>query len=287
MGFIRGSLLVIVSVVLFLLFIIGNLFLTFSFSLDYDNVRLEFVSVTQDIIEDMDLPDVVEEQLELMESHCQDNSEFVFSEGGNTFVIPCDVISQGSEAIISSGVDSLVEEVYYKEYDCDFWDCFEKTGSPSFLVSEKARVYWNTKFYMSLLIAIVLIALMFFLIEKKTSLPFIVGSLLVVSSLPFMKLDSLIGILVNPTLAMTGFSDMPINLFDILSVFFSKAYNVFWIMFITGITILLAGVILKLFKVGFKISEFFSKKNINEKGDKSKGVLKKEKNPKNLKEKSK
>ena len=112
MGFIRGSLLVIVSVVLFLLFIIGNLFLTFSFSLDYDNVRLEFVSVTQDIIEDMDLPDVVEEQLELMESHCQDNSEFVFSEGGNTFVIPCDVISQGSEAIISSGVDSLVEEVY-------------------------------------------------------------------------------------------------------------------------------------------------------------------------------
>ena len=287
MGFIRGSLLVIVSVVLFLLFIAGNLFLTFSLSLDYDNVRLELASVTQDIIEDMDLPDLVGDQLKLMESHCQDNLEFIFSGGGNTFVIPCEVISQGPEAILSSGIDNLVEDTYYQDYDCDFWDCFEKTGSPSFLVSEKARVYCNTKFYISLLIAIVLIALMFFLIEKKTSLPFIVGSLLMVSSLPFMKLDSLIGFFVNPSLAMAGFSDIPINLFDILSVFFSKAYNVFWIMFIAGIIILLVGVTLQLCKVGFKISEFFSKKNIKEKGDKSKEVLKKEKNPKNLKTKSK
>lgn len=284
MSFIRGGLLVTVSVVLFLLFFLGNIFLTLSFSLGYDNVHLEFVSVTQDIVDEIDLPGVVEEKLASMESHCQNNSEFVFSEGGNTFVIPCDVISQGSDAIIASGVESIVKDAYYEDYDCGFWDCFEKTGSPSFLVSEKARTYWNTKFYISLLIAVVLVVLMFFLIEKKTSLPFVVGSLLVVSSLPFMKLDSLIGILINPTLAMAGFSDMPSNLFSIFSVFFSKAHSVFLIMFIIGAAILLGGVILKLFKIGFKISALFSKKSVKEKSNKTGGTSK---NPKDLKSKSK
>jgi hypothetical protein len=284
MGFIRGSLVVIVSVVLFLLLLIGNIFLTLSLSLNYDNVHSEFISTTQDIVDEMDLPSIIDEKLELMELHCQTNLEFVFSEGGNTFVIPCDVVPKGSEAIISAGIESLVKEGYYQDYDCDFWNCLEKTGSPLFLVSEKARIYWNTKFYISLLVVIALIVSMFFLVEKKTSFPFIIGSLFVISSLPFMKLNNLIGVLANPISAMVGFPDMPIDFLSIFSIFFSKANTVFLIMFILGISIVLVGVILKLFKIGFKISAFFSKRNGKEKVAKIKETPK---DSKKSKEKSK
>lgn len=284
MGFIKSGLLVIVSTILFLLLFIGGIFLTFSLSLNYDSVHLEFISVTQDLVDEINLPEVIDEKLESMESHCQNNSEFIFSEEGNTFVIPCEVIPQGPEAIIESGVESVLKDNYYKDYDCDFWDCFEKTGSPSFLVSEKARVYWNMKFYLSLLIVVILVVLMFFLIEKKTSLPLLVGSLLIISSLPFMKLNSFVGILINPALAMAGFSNMPVNLFNIFSIFFSKAHTVFLIMFLIGVGVLIVGVILKLFKIGFKISEFFSKRKGKEKVSKTKETSK---SSKDLKSKSK
>ena len=52
MGVIRGGLLVIVSVLLFVSLLAGNLFLTMSWSLDYDNVKTELVSVVKELVEE-------------------------------------------------------------------------------------------------------------------------------------------------------------------------------------------------------------------------------------------
>jgi len=267
MGFIRGSLLVIVGTLFFLSIFVGNMFLTLSLSLDYDNVGPELITETKELLEtQLDLDSVIGEQLVPMELYCQNHSEFVFNEMGNTFVIPCEIMSQGFEVIVDYAIRSIVNQVYYTEYDCEFWDCLEKTGSPSVLISEKAKNYWNAKFYLLLTISAGLAVLMLLLIQKKTSLPLVIGSLLIISSLPFMKLDSLIGRLINPVFSIMGVSDiLPSSFLDIFSIFFSKSYRVFLIMFISGIVLLIIGILFKIFKIGFKISNFLSKKNVPDK----------------------
>ena len=72
MGFIRGGLFVIASVLLSLFFLFGNVFLTLGLSLDYDNVQPELVSVVKDITEDeISLEQKIEEKFESMELYCQ------------------------------------------------------------------------------------------------------------------------------------------------------------------------------------------------------------------------
>ena len=93
MGLIRGGLLTIVSAILFLSFFAGNAFLTLTWSLEYDTIQPELTSVIKDTIgSKMNLDEVMNENFEAMQLYCQNNSEFVFSEGGYTFEIPCDVV---------------------------------------------------------------------------------------------------------------------------------------------------------------------------------------------------
>lgn len=252
MGVIKSFLLVVASVLLFVSLLAGNLFLTLSWSLEYENVEAQFSSSMKDlVVGEIDLDDIMSNQIPFMESHCQNNSEFVFNDPttGHTFQVPCDVITQGPDAIVEYGSKSFIEEIYYQEYDCGFWDCFEKSEYPLFLLSQKAKNYWDGKVYLMLLVSLLLVGSMFFLVDKKTSLLIIPGSLLIVSSLPFMKLDGLISF----------FSGKPF--IDFLAVFFTESYSVFLISLIAGIVLLAAGILFKIFGIGFKISNFFSKKN--------------------------
>ncbi|GAH24720.1 unnamed protein product, partial [marine sediment metagenome] len=219
------------------------------------------------------LSDEINKNLEIMEEYCQNNSDYVFNYEGNTLVIPCSVISQGSEAIIEAGVANIVDDFYYAEYNCGFWDCFEKTGSSFFLISEKAKNYWNNKFYFALIAFVILIVLMFFLVEKKTNLPLIVGSLLIISSLPFMKLNNFVGTFINPLLSAAGIpGDISSSFLSIFSIFFTKAHTVFLITLISGLVILSIGILLKIFGIGFKISNLFSKKDKKISKDKVKNI---------------
>lgn len=252
MGMIRGGLFVIASFALFLSFFAGNVFLTLDWSLEYDTLRPELTSIIKDIAaeSEINLDEVMEENFVIMESYCQNNSEYVFSKQEYIFVIPCDIVSQGSEAVIEQGINNLLKEFYYKEYDCGFWECVKQSdaGQPFVLVSEKARDYWNNKFYLALVVSLILIILMFFLIETKHSLFTVVGCLLIISSLPFMKLNWLLSFI----------SDA--SFLQFFTIFFIKAYNVFLISFIIGLALLGVGIGLKFFNIGFKISDFFSKK---------------------------
>ena len=265
MGVIRSGLFVILSVLLFLAFLVGNLFLTLNLSLDYENVKPELVSVVNQAVEkEINLIGDVDKNFELMTSYCQNNSEFVFNQDEYVFVLPCEVVSQGYNAVLNYTIDSFAESVYYGAYDCSFLDCIKTTETSFFFVSKQAKDYWRNKFYLLLTVSLILIAGMFFVIEKKHNLPIVVGSLLAVSSLPFMKLPWLLSFM----------SDS--NFLQFFTIFFSKSYTVFLIAFLLGLLTLATGIILKFFHIGFKINNFFSRFSKGSKDNKkiSKGEVK-------------
>ncbi len=244
MGFIRGSLLIIISVLLFIILLLAGIFLTLSWSLKYENVQEELVSVAKeltdnkfDLIEEgFDLTEEMDEAQRFMEEHCQNETSYVFSGGGYTFVVPCDILEDIPEtpgALIEQGIETIVEEVYYGEYDCGFLDCFGKTELPLFLVSEKAKNYWQEKFYFTLIAFAVLVVLIFFLVEHKQNTPIVVGPILMLSSLPLLKLEKVIGGLVGDI--GTSF----------VSIFIGKSGSVFLIMFILGLVVLGTGIALR------------------------------------------
>lgn len=255
MGVIKSGLLVIACFLLLIVFLAGNLFLTVNLSLNHDNVKTGLNSVIKELIKENEVLDM-ENSIEVMQLYCQNNQEYVFSQEGKTFVIPCDVVSQGSESVFDNVINGLVDEYYYKTYECGFFDCFESGEPPFFLVSEQTKNTMKVWFYYCLIIAILLVALMFFLIENKINLFILTGVIVIVSSLPFLKLESFISF----------FSS---NLFGVLSLFFSKSYNVFIIFFIIGLILLILGIMMRFFHFGLKLSDLFNK--IFNRGESSSG----------------
>ena len=274
MGFIRGGLLVIVSVLLFLVFLIANSLLTATLTLDYENVKPELVNIAQDLIEQQagqQVDEALSEYQDEFEEYCQSNEEFVFNEAGYDFVLSCDnLVNASLDNFVEKSVGSVVEKMYYKEYDCEFWDCL-KQGDPLFLVSEKAHVYWKTKFLQSLLVIGVLLVLVFFLVSKKANTLILAGSLLIGSSIPFLGLQKLSEFLMTK------------DILDFLGIIFSKANIVFWISFIVGFVLLAAGIGLRIFGISLNISEKLSqKKQENSQDKKEKPSGKKSEKPKQV-----
>lgn len=252
MGFFRSTGLIVVCVLFFVFLVAGNSLLTLSLSLNYENVRPQVVSVGKDLINQhsgINLTEKVQENYAIMQKYCEDNSEYVFSYNGYTAVIPCEDVEQGADKIIEESLESIVYEIYYKDYGCGFWDCFSQDENeiPLFLVSEKAQDYWQGKFYLALLISVALLVAMFFLIESKQNFFVISGSLIIVSALPFAKLNSLI---------ISG-NELTSHL---LNIFISEAGTVFIGGFILGIIILGVGIAWHFLNLGNFISDKIKKK---------------------------
>ncbi len=247
MGAIRGGLFVIASVLLFVMLLAGGAVMTLSTSLEYSNIHEEIApAVTEIINEQINLPEQIEDGLPRMEEYCENNSEFVFSEQGYTVDLPCEVIAQGKDAIVEEAIDDAIDSVYYKDYGCVFWDCFGKTETPFFLVSEIAQNYWANKFYLAILISLALFVGMFFLAEKKSNSFIVGGILMVVASLPFVKIDSVL---------LWFFVDE--NYLNIFSALFGGATTVFVSMLIFGIILLGVGILMKMFGFGFWLNKKF------------------------------
>lgn len=85
-------------------------------------------------------------------------------------------------------MNQIAEDIYYRNYNCNFWDCFSKEPL-FFLFSEKAQNYWMINFYISLAILICLAVIAFFLVEKKSNLFLVLGIFLIVLSFPFWNLN--------------------------------------------------------------------------------------------------
>jgi len=248
MGFIRGVIVVILSFLLLITLLAMNLSLTFNFSLQYENVK-EVVGpeIQKAVNEEMNINQEVNERLPELQLYCQTNDEFVFSEQGYTFVIPCELAYEGVDVIINESIDSVIESTYYKEYDCGFWNCLKEEGLPFFLVSEKAKDYWKGNFVLALIVSVILVLLIFFLVSGKHNAFIISGFLLLLASLPF-KNFGLFSFFTNDSL-----------LLSLVNIFFSKAKEVFAISVIAGIILIVFGILIKLFMIGFKISKWFEK----------------------------
>jgi hypothetical protein len=252
MGVIRGGLFIIISVLFFASLLTAGILWTVSLSLDYNIIKPELSSVVENLMSDnSNISQTVEEKLPAIGEHCEnnsENSEFIFSHEDYVISIPCEAFNQGESALINETISDIVDDVYYKKYDCGFIHCFkEKMDQPFFLVSKMAKDYWANKLYIMLTISLILLILMFLLIENKINLAFVAGSLLIIASLFFTKLSWIF-----------SFTSQKIFL-QLISVFFTQSSAIFWRFFITGILVLSAGILIKFLGIGFKISEFIQK----------------------------
>ena len=286
MGFFRGALLFLVNV-LFILFLLALYsFATLSSSLEYQNVQEEisplvenFTNMGIDSIlgdgsilggevstflgEDFNLSQEIEENLDEIEAFCLNNSgAYDLGEFGYELNIPCENIPEDPVLLVQEKVDIMVnetvhdfvEEIYYEDYPCEFWDCFGQQDIPFFLVSEKAQQYWQQKFYISLVVCIVFAFLIFLLVEKKINYPILLGSLILFPAIPFLKLISLLSFLDS-------------FIVKILSIFVSKSYQVFWTGFIVGLVLIIFGILLYTVLAGTKIANWFQERSSKKKED--------------------
>ncbi len=262
MGVIKGFFVVILSVLLFLSLLSVGIFGTLNSSLKLENVKPHASNLILDMVGEENDLSAIDENSEEIEIYCQNNSDFIFNSEGETLVIPCETASKGSDAIIEYTLNSKIEEYYYKEYSCKFWKCFKQEQNPLFLISEHSKNFWKSKYYTSLLISILLVTGLFFLYSRKNNLPIIAGAILLVVSLIVSGLDSIgtaiIKAVMNPVSSASNALTKD-SISNIVSVFFSSANSVFLTMFIISLILIAGGILLKVFKIGFKINKVVEK----------------------------
>jgi hypothetical protein len=215
-----------------------------SMSLEYDVVKEKLIDSSDEFVREAGVYDNLVQTFPIIERHCLENSFFDFDSGYGIFNVPCEVVPNGVDAVFYYTLGEFVMNSYYDDYNCSFLQCWEETKSPNFLISEKTKNYSSAKVYFLILASLVLTGLMFFLIEKRSNLPFIVGGLLIVISLIFMKLDSVLYLIEDKMIV--GF----------VSVFLTKTYSVFVRLMSIGVGIFTVGIILKFFGIGFNIHRF-------------------------------
>jgi hypothetical protein len=277
MGFFKGLGVVLLSVLLFLSLLAGGVCLTLGMSLSYENVQPTVVSISSNLIsQNIDVNSLVEEASPLFQEYCKTNTEYVFSEGGQTFVIPCSIVNQGNEAIVNyllnDSLTNIVDDYYYKPYDCKLVECMKK-GEITALISQQARDYWMSKFYMFLIMSIVFMALLFLLMEKKSNWFFLIGALFFVDSLIISKLNTIgtwIAKVLLTSIKEIFSGEIPKEVISqVVSLFFVEAKIVFYIMIGIGILFLVIGIIFVLFKIGMKVTYIIEKVKDEDAKDKS------------------
>ena len=266
MGILKGTIITILSFILLISLFLMSISLTMSWSLEYDTIKPNLkVAVKDTLGQEINLTSYINQGMPIMQAHCENNSEFVFNQEGYTFVLQCEKIRQGPEAIIDHSLDSLIEEAYYQEYDCKFFECLKETDTSLVLVSEKAREYWKSNFYIFLFISLALSTLIFIISNNKATTFLITGGLLIISSLPLLKIKWFL--LKLP---------IPKEFENIILAFFTKSTNVFWILTIIGLLLFLFGISLHFFGLGQKLANWFSKNKENVSKDEVKNIVKEE-----------
>ena len=266
MGFFRGGAVLLLGILLFFSFLIMNSFFILQSSLSYENVKTGLYPLVKDmsmsgagefipkeIVGEFNLTDAAKDASKALENYCRNNNNthYVFEYEGYSVDVPCESANiSNPEALINETYEDVLYGIYYKEYDCKFWDCFSKTELPFFLVSQKAKDYWKNKFYISLIVSLVLIALILLFVEQKINTFVVVGTLLALSAFPLLKLKDLL-------YALAGDFSVLIN------IFLSTTRGVFLFSLILGMIFIGAGIGLRLWKPEL-MKKKFSKKDVEE-----------------------
>lgn len=245
MGMIRSGVAVFLSSLLFISIFLGNVFLTMSWSLEYENVEPVVGNFAGEIVEDLGFMKILDDNYDMMLVYCDTSDFFHFSYEGGFVDIPCNEVEKGSDAISTYVVSEFIDDVYYKDYNCSFFKCIKEEGQPYVLISEKAKDYWSSKFRLTLVISVIILVLMFLFFSSKHSVLIVAGILSVISAIPFRKVNWLVGLLPSGNFA------------DLLQAFFTKSYNVFMLMLIIGGSLLFLGLMFEFLGWGIGISKFF------------------------------
>lgn len=257
MNFLRGSLLVFISIILLISFLVLGIFATLNYSLKYENVKPQINSFIKEIVEKEINKTIIDEQVKILQTHCKTNSDYSFSDEATnyTFVIPCETISKGTDEIINVEADTLIERYYYKKYECGFLKCFKEQKIPLFIISQHAKDFWKKQFYAFLIVSILLVILIFLLMENKNNFPILTGSLLIAGFLPLFALSGI------SKFAVSSLSlGIPFDLSSIALVFFSKANSVFLTGLIIGAILIGIGILFKALEIGIEVEEWFEGK---------------------------
>ena len=243
MGLIRGGLIFVVSSLIMFSLLTGNIFLTLSLSLENNDLRSELFFNTIEVDgEEFNLTKEVEDNFYLLEEDCETSENVIFEYEGYAVDISCDVVDQGPQAVLDKSLDDAIEIAIEENYPNS---SFAKK-LPDLLLSENSSDYWMNYFYVTLIFSLVLIGLLFFLMEDRINLPISVGSLLIISALPFFVLNFLSPLFEN-------------SLLKPLTLLFSESYTVFLIFLTMGVILMILGFGLKFFKIGWSLSEKFGK----------------------------
>lgn len=246
MGIIRGGSVFILCILLFLSFILMDSFFILGSSLKYDHVQNGISTLLQNISSGSLIPNALTGNFNLTQAaigisfqlkiYCQNvsHTEYTFAYQDYNITLPCtaDVVNN-PQAIINKTFTDFSYQVYYKNYDCGFFDCFSKTGFPFFLISEKAMNYWLNKFYIMLAVSLALIFLIFLFIEQKQNTPILVGAMLILTAFPILKLKDLIDFFAG-------------SFAPVINIFLSGTKTVFTISLVIGVILIALGIVLRI-----------------------------------------
>ena len=189
MGIIRGGAITILGILLLITLFTGNIFATVSGSLEYNQLKLSLTNVSKEVVSNYNLLNQLEQAKPYIQMYCLTNDKIQFNESGFSLEIPCSVALSGTDTIIEYEVTNLVDQLYYKQYDCEFWQCVKEQSPPLVLISEKSYEYWRAFFYWSIILSVIFF-LLIFLVAKNKATPFILsGILMIITALPFKNLN--------------------------------------------------------------------------------------------------
>ena len=248
MSFLKGAVIFLVSLVLFITLFFANVFLNLTWSLEHDTLKPNLIQFTNKFIDKVGIGDGINTSLSSMELYCMTHTNYIFMQEDIGVEVPCSIIDTGAENSISYVIEYIIDKVYYDEYNCEFWNCVKTSKIPFVLISEKAKFYWYDKFKLMIYIAFFAFALSFILLKKKSNAFINAGILTLAAAILFKQFDWVLKI----------FPDN--SLFEFLDIFLAKSLNILIIMCIIGTLLLIIGILFRFFNIGTRISNIFRRR---------------------------
>ena len=248
----------------------GNIFLITSLSLDHDTINPELTKIVTKITnEQLNLNQLVNTQYPTLLNICKNQTKIYLANYSipSSFSVPCDTIEKNPEEIINYTIHQIIEESYYKDYDCKFSECTK--SSPLYIISEANRNNLKSKFNKTLIFSIILIIIIFLLVEKKKNTLTVTGIILILAALPLTKIDFPIKLFTKTLgiVAKTNFINNDIS--NLILLMFSKTQTVFNVNIMLGTMLIVLGIGLGFLKLLTKGKEKkFTKREVEEIVDK-------------------
>lgn len=242
MGLISKLLTLIFSFLLFISLVFGAIFFTINLSLEYTEVQKNAAPFVEIFLRET-LPSQVSTTDKILDA--------ILSSEWAQKIPFTDTLEQSLEEKMNSGnldnvslqqeTQQFIQEMYYANYECGYWDCFSISEVPFFLISQKSQNYWYRNFRYLGIASLVLMTLLFFLVSRKRNFFVLVGILSLLASIPLWGVKKII------PMFFTG------QILDFINIFLSKSGYVATVLTAGGIILIALAIIFGLFGLGFKI----------------------------------